>query len=159
EPPRRGACDLLLPSVGGRSRAAAGSRHRCAHAISALPQPRAHAGAVGAPLARLRVGSRRRGIPAFAHARGSRRMMSEAAVVERAAPPRAASALRVATLARGDAAGAARWDAFVMGSKAATFFHRAGWLDIVAGVFGHAPNFLYAERDGAIVGVLPLARN
>jgi FemAB-related protein (PEP-CTERM system-associated) len=86
-------------------------------------------------------------------------MMSEAAVVERAAPPRVAPALRIRTLARGDAAGAASWDAFVMGSKAATFFHRAGWLEIIAGVFGHAPHFLYAERDGAIVGVLPLARN
>jgi FemAB-related protein (PEP-CTERM system-associated) len=84
--------------------------------------------------------------------------MSEAAVVECAAP-RAVAPLRVGTLARGDVAGAARWDAFVTGCKSATFFHRAGWLDIVAGVFGHAPHFLYAERGGAIVGVLPLARN
>lgn len=52
----------------------------------------------------------------------------------------------------------ARWDAFVMASPDATFFHRSAWRDIVANVFGHRPVFLYAERDGQVVGVLPLAR-
>ncbi len=74
-------------------------------------------------------------------------------------PTRTSAPLRIATLARGDAATAARWDAFVAGCADATFFHRAGWLEVIAGVFGHAAHFLYAERDGAIVGVLPLARN
>ena len=52
----------------------------------------------------------------------------------------------------------ARWDAFVMASPDATFFHRAGWRDVIASVFGHRTFFLYAERAGRIVGVLPLAR-
>ena len=67
--------------------------------------------------------------------------------------------LRVATLAPGDAVQAARWDAFVFGCPDATFFHRAGWQEVMTGVFGHAPYFLYAERNGVIEGVLPLARN
>lgn len=52
----------------------------------------------------------------------------------------------------------ARWDAFVDATPAATFFHRAGWRDVVETVFGHRTHFLYAERAGRIVGVLPLAR-
>ncbi len=55
-------------------------------------------------------------------------------------------------------ADAARWDAFVMAAPEATFFHRAGWKTVIEQVFGHRTFFLYAERDGRIVGVLPLAR-
>ena len=84
--------------------------------------------------------------------------MEMLASAERSAT-RAPAPLRIAALARGDAATAARWDAFVATCAEATFFHRAGWLEVIAGVFGHATHFLYAERDGAIVGVLPLARN
>ena len=53
---------------------------------------------------------------------------------------------------------AARWDAFVAGCPTATFFHRAAWQTIIAEVFGHPTYFLYAERDGVIEGVLPLAQ-
>jgi FemAB-related protein (PEP-CTERM system-associated) len=60
-------------------------------------------------------------------------------------------------LAADDAAGAARWDAFVIGCPAATFFHRAGWRQIIGDVFRHKTYYLYAERGGAIEGVLPLA--
>jgi FemAB-related protein (PEP-CTERM system-associated) len=38
----------------------------------------------------------------------------------------------------------------------ATFFHRAGWRDVVERAFGHNTHFLFAERDGRIEGVLPL---
>ena len=55
-----------------------------------------------------------------------------------------------------DCATAIRWDAFVMGCPAATFFHRAGWQKIVHDVFHHESYFLYAELDGQIQGVLPL---
>jgi FemAB-related protein (PEP-CTERM system-associated) len=55
-----------------------------------------------------------------------------------------------------DAANVARWDAFVMACPDATFFHRAGWQNIISNVFRHDTYFLYAEVDGAIVGVLPL---
>jgi len=52
----------------------------------------------------------------------------------------------------------ARWDEFVTASPDATFFHRSAWRDVVESVFGHRTFFLYAERNGRIVGVLPLAR-
>ena len=53
-------------------------------------------------------------------------------------------------------ADAARWDAFVERSPEATFFHRFGWKSVIERVFGHRVFMLFAERDGAIVGVLPL---
>ena len=49
-----------------------------------------------------------------------------------------------------------RWDAFVQHSAEATFFHRAGWKEVIEQSFGHKTHFLLAERDGAIEGVLPL---
>ena len=57
-----------------------------------------------------------------------------------------------------DADTAQRWDAFVAICPDATFFHRSGWQDVISEVFGHPTWFLYAERDGAIEGVLPLAQ-
>jgi FemAB-related protein (PEP-CTERM system-associated) len=50
-----------------------------------------------------------------------------------------------------------RWDAFVFACPQATFFHRAAWQDIIRDVFGHKTWFLFAECDGQIVAVLPLA--
>lgn len=64
-----------------------------------------------------------------------------------------ASALRVRRL---EAADAGRWDRFVLNCAQATFFHRAGWQQIIRGAFGHDTHFLYAEADGEIRGVLPL---
>ena len=52
----------------------------------------------------------------------------------------------------------ARWDAFVLRCPEATFCHRAGWQDVVHDVLGHRAWFLYAERAGEIVGILPLAQ-
>jgi FemAB-related protein (PEP-CTERM system-associated) len=52
----------------------------------------------------------------------------------------------------------ARWDAFVFAHPEATFFHRSAWRDVVESVFGHRTTFLFAERGGEVVGVLPLAR-
>jgi FemAB-related protein (PEP-CTERM system-associated) len=54
----------------------------------------------------------------------------------------------------GDAAG---WDAFVDRCPETTFFHRAGWREILSDVFRHQTHYLVAERDGGIAGVLPLA--
>ena len=56
-----------------------------------------------------------------------------------------------------DQGAAALWDAFVLGCPQATFFHRAGWQRLVGEVFGHDTYFLYAEQDGIMQGVLPLA--
>ena len=52
----------------------------------------------------------------------------------------------------------ARWDAFVQEAPEATFFHRAGWKTVLERAFGHPTHYLYAERDGRIEGILPLAR-
>jgi FemAB-related protein (PEP-CTERM system-associated) len=49
-----------------------------------------------------------------------------------------------------------RWDAFVNKAREATFFHRAAWHGVLKGL-GHRCHYLYAERGGAITGILPLA--
>jgi FemAB-related protein (PEP-CTERM system-associated) len=64
---------------------------------------------------------------------------------------------RIETLAPGDAATAARWDEFVLGSPAATFFHRAGWQRVIGGTFRHDTHYLFASENNRITGVLPLA--
>lgn len=51
-----------------------------------------------------------------------------------------------------------RWDRFVESCPQATFFHRAGWKTVIENAFGHRTWFYYAERDGEIAGVLPLAQ-
>lgn len=48
------------------------------------------------------------------------------------------------------------WDRFVFEATAGTFFHRAGWRNIFRDVFGLKPRYLLAERDGKLVGILPL---
>jgi FemAB-related protein (PEP-CTERM system-associated) len=52
----------------------------------------------------------------------------------------------------------ASWDAYVFAHPHATFFHRAGWLRIIESVFRHPTFFLFVQRAGRIVGVLPLAQ-
>ena len=52
---------------------------------------------------------------------------------------------------------ALRWDEFVRRCPQATFFHLSAWRDIMEEVFDHRTFYLYAERAGDIVGVLPLA--
>ncbi|MBG6080378.1 FemAB family XrtA/PEP-CTERM system-associated protein [Rubrivivax gelatinosus] len=64
----------------------------------------------------------------------------------------------VQRLAPGDGRLAAAWDEYVFAHPQATFFHRAGWQRVLREVFRHDTHFLYAERGGRIVGVLPLAR-
>jgi len=54
-------------------------------------------------------------------------------------------------------ADATRWDQFVYSCPEATFFHRAGWKTVIERAIGHRTRFLYAESDGRIEGVLPLA--
>ncbi|SDA18664.1 FemAB-related protein, PEP-CTERM system-associated [Nitrosospira sp. Nsp11] len=50
-----------------------------------------------------------------------------------------------------------KWDKFVSACPEATFFHRAGWQAVIQRAFGHKTWFLYAESEGEIQGVLPLA--
>lgn len=55
-----------------------------------------------------------------------------------------------------DAGSAPAWDRFVDAMPGGTFFHRSAWADVFVRAFRHTPHYVMAERDGAIVGVLPL---
>lgn len=48
------------------------------------------------------------------------------------------------------------WDAFVRSRPDGTFFHLAAWRTVIEAAFRHQTHYAFAERDGAIVGVLPL---
>ncbi|SLN69078.1 FemAB family XrtA/PEP-CTERM system-associated protein [Oceanibacterium hippocampi] len=48
------------------------------------------------------------------------------------------------------------WDAFVRAFPEGTFFHLAGWRQVIAEAFGHREHYTIAERSGQIVGVMPL---
>jgi len=56
-----------------------------------------------------------------------------------------------------EAGDGARWDSFVASCPGATFFHRAGWREIIEDVFRHRACYVLAERNDDIVGVLPMA--
>ncbi|MBV9250926.1 MAG: FemAB family PEP-CTERM system-associated protein, partial [Acetobacteraceae bacterium] len=56
-----------------------------------------------------------------------------------------------------DDASAPAWDAFVEAMPSGTFFHRSAWARVIESAFGHSTHFAFAEQDGAITGVLPLA--
>ena len=49
-----------------------------------------------------------------------------------------------------------RWDSFVQTNTDATFFHQAGWKEVIEKAFGHKTYFLYVENAGEITGILPL---
>ncbi len=51
----------------------------------------------------------------------------------------------------------ADWNRFVEGCDAATFFHKAEWMRVLQSAFGHKTHYCYAEENGDITGVLPLA--
>jgi len=48
------------------------------------------------------------------------------------------------------------WDAFVQSNDRSTFFHLAGWREVISASCGFRPYYLYAHRDGVVQGVLPL---
>ncbi|WP_428531265.1 FemAB family XrtA/PEP-CTERM system-associated protein [Rhodopila sp.] len=50
------------------------------------------------------------------------------------------------------------WDRFVTAMPAGSFFHLAAWARVIEAAFGHETFYSFTERDGAITGVLPLAR-
>ena len=61
-------------------------------------------------------------------------------------------------LDRFDVSGTQQWDRFVMACPDATFFHRAGWQNVLKDVFRHETWFLMARGEDGVEGVLPLAR-
>jgi FemAB-related protein (PEP-CTERM system-associated) len=70
-----------------------------------------------------------------------------------AAAESAPAPLRIEAL---NGADAAAWDRFVAAAPAATFFHRAGWRQVIERSFGHPCHFLQAKRGAQLTGVLPL---
>ncbi len=48
------------------------------------------------------------------------------------------------------------WDRFVEACPEASFFHKAGWREVIEHSFGHDTYYLYAEQVGEIVGIFPL---
>lgn len=50
----------------------------------------------------------------------------------------------------------AHWDDYVLSRPGATFFHRAGWEEVIRRAFGHRTHYLCARQAGEVVGVLPL---
>lgn len=48
------------------------------------------------------------------------------------------------------------WDSYVKNHKNGTFFHLTGWKKVICDTYCHSPHYLYLEKEGAIVGVLPL---
>jgi len=55
-----------------------------------------------------------------------------------------------------DSSSIKQWDEFVENSSVATFFHKAGWKEVIEKSFGHKTYFLYFEEQGKITGILPL---
>ena len=56
------------------------------------------------------------------------------------------------------AASMGAWDRYVDGHRDGSFFHLAGWREVLAAGVGFNTHFLLARRGGLVVGVLPLAR-
>lgn len=73
------------------------------------------------------------------------------------APARASDLPRPLTMRPLAAQERTRWNAFVRAHPEGTFFHLAEWASVLERAFGHRSHYLYAERDGELVGVLPLA--
>ncbi|MGH9857465.1 MAG: FemAB family XrtA/PEP-CTERM system-associated protein, partial [Acidobacteriota bacterium] len=48
------------------------------------------------------------------------------------------------------------WNVFVRSNSEGTFFHLLEWRDVIARNFGYQPFYLYVEREGAILAILPL---
>ncbi len=55
-----------------------------------------------------------------------------------------------------DAADYQRWDDYVITKPEATFFHQAGWKEVIEKSFGHKTYYLYAEQEGKVIGIFPL---
>lgn len=56
-----------------------------------------------------------------------------------------------------DESAAKAWDEFVSQHEDGSFCHRSGWKQAIEKGAGHDCPYLYAEQDGAIVGILPLS--
>jgi FemAB-related protein (PEP-CTERM system-associated) len=84
--------------------------------------------------------------------------VEEAAGTPDAQTQATSSAEQEPELRLGTSADDAARDAYVRAHPKATFFHLAGWRDVVEREMGHEPADLLAFREGELVGVLPLMR-
>lgn len=50
-----------------------------------------------------------------------------------------------------------KWDSYVENHPESTFFHKAGWQDVIEKSFGHKTYFLFVENKNEITGILPMA--
>jgi FemAB-related protein (PEP-CTERM system-associated) len=55
-----------------------------------------------------------------------------------------------------DVGSIARWNEYVQNATDTTFFHLAEWKEVLERAFGHNTYFIYAEKNGKVMGVLPL---
>ncbi len=81
-------------------------------------------------------------------------MSAEAQQVEQSGPAPARDPVSVRGFEPRDARA---WDEYVRSHPEGTFFHLAGWQEVLRRAFGHPSHYLLAEAGGRIVGVLPLA--
>ena len=141
----RQAGDVLLPSVGTRSRPAARRRHRREDALSPLRQPAQHGSRGSRACCAIFAGSR------VDRVFLERRRVMEAATM-RAARRRGIGCDRRSCACRLRAATSARWDAFrrALPATRRSFIARAGATSSRTS-FATACHYLLAERDGAIV--------
>lgn len=63
----------------------------------------------------------------------------------------------ISVLGPGDVDAEKRWDTYVGGHPTASGYQTTGWRRVIARVYGYPGHYLYAEQDGQVVGVLPLA--
>jgi FemAB-related protein (PEP-CTERM system-associated) len=49
-----------------------------------------------------------------------------------------------------------QWNQYVQNHPESTVFHRAEWKEVVEEIFGQSGVYLYAEKEGAFLGILPL---
>ena len=155
EPKRPPGRHLLFPSMGDRPRPAARAGLRLEVPAQALYQPRPHDGQARPLPCATSPGIGWTGCsPAcspFPPLRSPRRSPPPPDPAETFA----SMPLRVRQL---DETSNQAWDAFVEATPSGTFFHRAAWARVIETAFGHRTHYVYAERDGAITGVLPLAQ-
>src|SRR5258708_1175299 len=134
---------LLPPSLGGRSGPAEASPNIGAVKCTTLRQSQAHEDAATPAASRLQLDAHGPSLSSRLYERtGAHHLM--------AGP---ASRVAVRTLSVGDED---RWDAFVVATPEATFFHLSGWKQVIEQAFGHQTFYLMAERAGVLTGVLPL---
>lgn len=83
----------------------------------------------------------------------------DAGTAQRTAPSHArvrTAAQTVVTVRTATDSDQAAWDRYVDQHADGTFFHRYAWSQVLQNSLGYRPHYLLAERNGTLIGVLPL---